>query len=88
MITGIRDLDRKILEYVNQEDYLALLLTNKYICSLFDDIFFRNRMLKEFGIHYTSTRFDVKAFYILYRCVNNMYRRISDIKIGITNLIQ
>lgn len=57
MITGVRDLDRYlILNFVNPEDYLSLLLTNKYICSLFDDIFFRVKLLKEFNFVCSSEK--------------------------------
>lgn len=67
MITGIRDLDRKIVEYVRKEDHLALLLTNRYICSLFDEIFFRNKLLRDFNF---SCKFDTKKYYSIVRLFN------------------
>jgi hypothetical protein len=82
MMTRIRDLDRIILlEYIEKEDYLALLLTNKYIYSLFDDIFFRNKLLKEFNF---KCKTNPKRYYNIVYFLNKMNDLFeSNKKIGI-----
>ena len=85
MITGIKDLDRKILEYINKNDYLALLLTNKYINSLFDNIFFQKKLKKEFDF---TRKSDCKRYYIivhLFHKVQNLVKEDKDVEFFIDN---
>ena len=81
MITGIRDLDRKILEYVDEDDYAALLFTCKYISGLFDEIFFRNKLVNKFNFFRKT---DAKRYYNIISRFNQIHVLISsNQKVGI-----
>jgi hypothetical protein len=47
-LTGNKDADRKILEILNDKDLFESMLVNKYIYSLIDENFWRNRMISNF----------------------------------------
>jgi hypothetical protein len=88
MITGIRDLDRKILEYVDEDDYAALLLSCKYISNLFDEIFFRNRLIKKFRIFrktetkhtFGNSALETKRYYNIISRLNRIHLLLSSNK--------
>ena len=46
--SGIKDVDRKILEKLDDKDLLSILLTNKYLNKILDERFWRNRLIQRY----------------------------------------
>lgn len=66
---GIKDIDRKISDYLKDEDVFSLILVNKYYHSTFDDQYWRRRLIKNFS-HYLPEEYNIyneswKKFYLM-----------------------
>lgn len=65
-LTGIKDLDKKILQELENRDLFSITLTNKYLYNLTDDIFWKNRLSIKYPntISYKRTEQNWKRYYL------------------------
>lgn len=64
--SGIKDVDKKILEELDDKDLLSILLTNKYLNRTIDEIFWRNRLIKKYpgAFSYKNIKETWKRYYL------------------------
>ena len=56
--SGIKDVDRKILEQLDDKDLFSVLLTNKYLNNILDNNFWKKRLIKRYpgSVEYKKTK--------------------------------
>lgn len=65
--TGLKDVDRKILQELDDKDLFFLLLTkNIYLYKLTDDVFWRNRLINKYPttVSYKPEKYKWKQYYL------------------------
>jgi ankyrin repeat protein len=86
---GIHDIDREILFYVPHKELFAACLVNKYIQDCCNEIFWKNRFIKDFQIHLDKyTHQTYKNLYKKLKRLNNEQLLKISIKKGYIPLVK